>query len=177
MKGAIKMPIQNPLFFHQFPNFAQILRRAPSASAWIKGSSEFPMISGNVSFFQTAIGVLVSVQITGLPSSERTCRNQFFAFHIHSGGICNPDDAFADTQSHYNPDHCDHPDHAGDLLPILGNHGYAFEVFLTDNFSVDEIVGKTVIVHRNPDDFTSQPSGNAGTKIACGEIVRTLRRT
>ena len=78
MKGAIKMPIQNPLFFHQLPNFAQILRRAPSASAWIKGSSEFPMISGNVSFFQTAIGVLVSVQITGLPSSERTCRNQFF---------------------------------------------------------------------------------------------------
>lgn len=161
--------------FYPLPHFGQILRRQPSASACVKGGTEFPMISGNVSFFQTAIGVLVSAQITGLPSAESTCKNQFFAFHIHSGEICNPDDAFAETQAHYNPDHCDHPNHAGDLLPLLGNHGYAFEVFLTDNFSVDEIVGRTVIIHRNPDDFTTQPSGNAGTKIACGEIKRTQR--
>lgn len=135
------------------------------------------MISGCVSFFQTAVGVLVSAQITGLPSGESTCKKQFFAFHIHGGSVCDPADAFSETQAHYNPEGCAHPDHAGDLLPLLGNHGYAFEVFLTDRFSVDEIVGKTIVIHRNPDDFTTQPSGNAGTKIACGEIVRTQRRS
>ena len=50
-------------------------------------------------------------------------------------------------------------------------NGYAFSAFLTDRFTVKEIVGRTVIMHSSPDDFTSQPSGNAGEKIACGEIV------
>ena len=61
-------------------------------------------------------------------------------------------------------------DHAGDLPPLFGNHGFAFAVFLTDRFSVREVLGKTVIVHLKPDDFTTQPSGSAGEKIACGEI-------
>lgn len=42
----------------------------------------------------------------------------------------------------------------------------------TDRFYVDEIIGKTVIVHEDPDDFHTQPSGNAGKKIACGVILR-----
>jgi len=40
----------------------------------------------------------------------------------------------------------------------------------TDRFSVDEIIGRTVVIHSDPDDFLSQPAGNAGKKIACGEI-------
>ena len=42
--------------------------------------------------------------------------------------------------------------------------------FLTNRFRVEEILGKTVIIHDSPDDFTSQPAGNAGKKIACGMI-------
>ncbi len=148
-----------------------------SAAARLKGSSDYPAIDGTVQFYQTAVGVLVSVQVTGLPVSDEVCAQGFFAMHIHSGSTCtgNREDAFADTKTHYNPQNCDHPNHAGDLLPILGNHGYAFEVFLTDRFSIDEIVGKTVVLHRNRDDFTTQPSGDAGTKIACGEIMRKIR--
>jgi len=42
---------------------------------------------------------------------------------------------------------------------------------LTDKFTVEEIIGKTIIIHNMPDDFTSQPAGNAGQKIACGIIM------
>ena len=41
---------------------------------------------------------------------------------------------------------------------------------MTDRFFVDEIIGKTIIIHAHLDDFTTQPSGNSGEKIACGEI-------
>ena len=40
----------------------------------------------------------------------------------------------------------------------------------TDRFQPQDVVGRTVIIHDQPDDFTSQPSGNSGEKIACGEI-------
>jgi len=64
-----------------------------------------------------------------------------------------------------------HPHHAGDLPPLFGNNGYALSMFLTTRFSVSEIIGRTVILHSAPDDFTSQPAGNSGVKIACGVIV------
>jgi Cu-Zn family superoxide dismutase len=53
---------------------------------------------------------------------------------------------------------------------LFGNQGFAFMTVLTNRFSVDEIAGRTVVIHRSPDDFTSQPSGNSGPKIACGQI-------
>jgi len=43
---------------------------------------------------------------------------------------------------------------------------------LSDRFCVKEIIGRTVIIHSSPDDFYTQPSGNAGTKIACGVIQK-----
>ena len=58
------------------------------------------------------------------------------------------------------------------MPPLFGNSGRAWMVFLTDRISVDEIIGKTVVIHSNPDDFVTRPSGNSGVKIACGEIVR-----
>ena len=166
---------------HSFDNaqyFLQILRQCPSASADIRGSDEYPAIDGKVSFYQTTAGVLVSIQILGLPVSDVPCRESVFSFHIHRGSLCtgNQEDPFKDALTHYNPSGCEHPNHAGDLIPLFGNNGYAFQIFLTDRISVDEIVGRTVIIHLNPDDFTTQPSGNSGKKIACGQIVRTRRR-
>lgn len=97
---------------------------------------------------------------------------QLPSWQIHSGEQCTGDaaDPFAAALGHYDPDGCPHPEHAGDLPPLFSTRGYAFQVFLTDRFSLHEIVGRTVIIHSSPDDFTSQPSGNAGTKIACGRI-------
>lgn len=154
--------------------FLAALRRRPDAYAHISGSSEAPYLRGTVHFYQMKNGVLVAAEVRGLPDSGRQCERDFFGFHIHCGGQCsgNASDPFAAAQSHYNPERCPHPAHAGDMPPLFSNDGYAAQVFLTDRFTVREIIGRTVIIHSGADDFTSQPSGNAGTKIACGEIRR-----
>lgn len=161
------------------PNFpglmslASMLWQLPHAAAMVKGSAKYPDLNGQVRFYQTRQGVLVAVEVSGLPQPEGLCESPIFAFHIHSGGSCsgNEQDPFADVMAHYNPGDCTHPHHAGDMPPLFGNDGYALTVFLTDRFTVHEIIGKAVIIHANPDDFTTQPSGNAGEKIACGIIA------
>ena len=151
-----------------------LANKKPDAKASVKGSPEYNKINGTVEFFQTKYGTLVKVKIKGLPSSKEKCKSPVFAFHIHSGSKCsgNEKDPFADALTHYNPDNCKHPYHAGDLPPLFGNDGYAYMEFLTDRFRVNEVIGKTVIIHSNPDDFMTQPSGNAGMKIACGIIKK-----
>jgi len=57
------------------------------------------------------------------------------------------------------------------LPPLYENNGYAYMSVLINKFKVKDIIGKTVIIHESPDDFTSQPSGNSGKKIACGVVV------
>lgn len=154
-------------------DLAGLLRKKPDAQAIISGSEEYPDIRGSVDFYQTERGVLVVAGVSGLPNPMDRCKSPVFAFHIHSGGSCtgDMDDPFAKAMTHYNPNGCMHPYHAGDMPPLFGNDGRAFLSFLTGRFSVDEVIGRTVIIHSKPDDFTTQPSGNSGTKIACGRIV------
>ena len=104
---------------------------------------------------------------------EQNCSGGVFGFHIHEGNACtgNENDPFANAGGHYNPTNCPHPYHAGDLPPLFSNNGYAFMSVLINKFTVNEIIGRTVIIHSQPDDFTTQPSGNSGKKIACGEII------
>lgn len=157
-------------------NLYQIpLRRPPDACAVITGSPEFPNIRGNVLFYQAGAGVLVIAQINGLPEKAEACASNIFGFHIHEGTACtgNAEDPFADTGAHYNPQKCPHPAHAGDLPPLFSSRGHAFMVVFTDRFTIEEILDRTVILHAAPDDFTTQPSGNAGAKIACGQIRKT----
>ncbi len=155
-----------------FYNSMLNIKKRPYAFAKIKGSNENPHIDGIVYFYKSQAGVIVSIQLRGLPVSDDACKKPIFAVHIHSGGSCtgNNTDPFADAMTHYNPDNCEHPYHAGDLPPIFGADGLGFSAFLTDRFSAEEIIGKTIIIHSAPDDFTTQPSGNSGTKIACGVI-------
>ena len=171
------MVSRNESFYGRTQYFSHVLQQQPNAYANIKGSAEYPSITGKVYFYQTRHGVLVFPQVFGLPISEAPCKNDIFAFHIHSGASCtgNDTDPFADALTHYNPGNCAHPSHAGDLLPLWGNQGYSFQIFLTDRVSINEVMGKTIIIHRNPDDFTSQPAGNAGAKIACGKIEKYIK--
>lgn len=152
--------------------------RCPTASARIMGSPSYPDISGRVDFFPAGSGVLVVSEVWGLPVKEKNCPAGVFGFHIHEGADCTgtADDPFRDTGGHFNPGGCPHPAHAGDLPPLFGNNGYAFMTVYTERFSVRDVIGRTVIIHANPDDFTTQPSGNSGQKIACGQIksVRVL---
>ena len=150
-----------------------ILRRTPDARALVRGSSAYPNLMGTVSFFGTSSGVFVMADFKGLPAGMGACHTgSIFAFHIHEGGRCtgSAQDPFADAGGHYNPGNCPHPYHAGDMPPLFGNNGTAWTTFLTNRFKVPEIVGRTVVVHALPDDFTTQPSGNSGAKIACGVI-------
>lgn len=154
----------------------ELLRRRPNAQACLTGSEKYPALKGQVRFYQVCGGILVCAKITGLPEGE-SGRSPIFAFHIHEGGQCtgNEEDPFANAKGHYNPDNCPHPSHAGDLPPLFGVNGTAFSAFLTGRFTVREILKKAIILHAMPDDFTTQPSGNAGKKIACG-IVKPVGR-
>lgn len=142
------------------------------AMAVINGSAEFPDINGTVTFVQKKNGVLVTASINGLPQGGNECSDKIFGFHVHEGKSCtgNEQDPFADAKAHYNPNGCLHPFHAGDLPPLFENNGYAYLSVLTNRFSLPEIIGRAVIIHDMPDNFTTQPSGDSGMKIACGII-------
>ncbi|MBR2488984.1 MAG: superoxide dismutase family protein [Clostridia bacterium] len=158
-------------------SFCSVFSARPIATAFLKGSEKYPKIHGIVSFYNTVGGVIVRAEISGLPQNTDVCKNPIFAFHIHSGDTCqkNHNEPFASAGGHYNPDNCPHPYHSGDMLPLFGVKGKAFSAFLTDRFTIPEIINKTVIIHARPDDFKSQPAGNSGERIACGIITPTAR--
>lgn len=142
-------------------------RLCPSAKAIMRGGEDAPELRGEVLFFQEKCSVLVSARVFGLPQND----SGFFALHIHEGENCGGED-FADTGGHYNPEDAPHPMHAGDLPPLLSCGGCAYMDVKTDRFRVENIIGRTVIIHGGADDFHTQPSGNAGKKIACGVIKK-----
>ena len=152
--------------------YATLIRdRRPSAMARIIGSPAHASLRGEVEFYVTPLGILVSAEVRGLPHRVAG-RPHVFGFHIHEGGLCSGDagDPFANAGGHYNPTRVPHPWHAGDLPPLFGNDGYAWMAVLTNRFRLSDILGRTVIVHDSPDDFVSQPAGNAGERIGCGVI-------
>lgn len=151
-----------------------VLRGRAQAVASVTGSGDYPGLSGVVRFYQTSEGVIVYAEISGLPHGSPPCHGHVFGFHIHKGTGCggSMDDPFAGAMSHFDLNGCGHPYHAGDMPPLFENDGLAVCAFLTNRFSIGEVIGRTVIIHDHPDDFTTQPSGNSGTKIACGVIRR-----
>lgn len=145
----------------------------PEAAAWVSGNASNSQLSGLVKFYRTSYdGILIEAEIFGLPNVSDPGSTNFYAMHIHEFGDCS--DNFQKTGNHYNPAGKLHPEHAGDLLPLLSNQGYAWSAFYDKRFTIEEIIGKSVIIHSAPDDFTTQPSGNSGIKIGCGIIRRTL---
>ncbi|WP_462389454.1 superoxide dismutase family protein [Acidovorax sp. Q11] len=131
--------------------------------------------SGTVSFVQTGDGVQVSGEVRGLkPDSEH-------GFHIHEKGDCSSGDGMS-TGGHYNPGGKPHgahgagEHHTGDLPSLKADkYGVAAFSFVSRSISVagptNDITGKGLIVHRDPDDYKTQPTGNAGPRLACAVIV------
>ena len=168
-------------FQNENADFARIfLSHRPYAAAYIKGSASYPDTAGPLHCYPAGDrGILVVSKISGLPVETGICTQRFFAVHVHENGACRgtEEEPFKDAGGHYNPKQCPHPMHAGDLPPLLSNaRGKAFGAVLCDGFTLNEILGKSVIIHRAPDDFTSQPAGNAGERIACGTIVKNMSR-
>jgi len=149
------------------------------AVATIHGSSKYPNIKGYVWFIELENGIEVCVDIENLPAykSKTATTPQVgpHGFHIHEGTSCGDpsgDNPFSAAGTHYNPTNQPHGNHAGDFPVLIPSNGHAQMCFYTDKFTINEIIGKTVVIHESPDDYTTQPSGNSGAKIACGKIIR-----
>jgi Cu-Zn family superoxide dismutase len=137
-----------------------------------KNSSD---VSGTVSFTETNGIVSMKASISGLTPGNH-------AIHIHAIGDCSTDDGVS-AGGHWNPTNVDHgawessPFHLGDIGNIeVGSDGNGTISRVTDLWCVDcsdntkNIIGKAIIIHAGPDDFSSQPAGAAGPRIGCGEI-------
>ncbi len=144
--------------------------KAPEASAWIMGNTDYSNLCGLVQFYDTPVGgTLVIAELYGLPDKNTPGQSHFYAMHIHEQGNCTP--PFTQTGSHYNPTQMPHPEHVGDLPPLLSNQGWAWTAFYTDRFVPRDVIDRSIVIHSLRDDFTSQPSGDSGDKIGCGVIV------
>jgi Cu-Zn family superoxide dismutase len=144
--------------------------RATAALQPTKGSKTF----GEATFEQVGGKVKVTIFVQGLrPGGEH-------GLHIHEKGDCSSGDGMS-TGGHFNPQgkpHARHSDanrHAGDLPSLkAGKDGRAkvdveLDVITVGSGATD-VIGRGLIVHADPDDFKTQPTGNAGARIACGVI-------
>jgi Cu-Zn family superoxide dismutase len=130
-------------------------------------------VRGTVTFTQVNNGVRVVADITGLKEGEH-------GFHVHEKGDCSAPDG-SSAGGHFNPTGAPHggPDspqhHLGDMGNITADasgKAHLDQVFSFLTLSgTNSIVGHAVIVHGGKDDLTSQPSGNAGARVACGVIT------
>ncbi|MGE5416339.1 MAG: superoxide dismutase family protein [Acidobacteriota bacterium] len=151
------------------------------AVAKIKSSPSVPGISGTVNFKGVYGGTRVTVDITGLPP-YRPAEDGLppigpHGFHIHENGCCDigdPANPFMCAGEHWNPTNQPHGNHAGDFPVLFSNNGKAKMQFFTDKFRVSDVIGRSVVIHLNPDDYRTQPSGASGKKIACG-VIRAAR--
>lgn len=142
-----------------------------NAIAYIEGNASHPNIHGQICLCKTLNGgLIITAEIFGLPDEDNS--SHFYGMHIHEFGDCGNN--FANTGTHYNPDNAPHPIHAGDLPPLLSNEGYAWISFYDRRFSLEDVLGKSVVIHNMRDDFTSQPAGDSGDKIGCGVIEAAI---
>jgi Cu-Zn family superoxide dismutase len=148
----------------------------PKASADLqptKGST----VRGSVTFVQVGDKVRVNARVMGLrPNGE-------FGFHIHEAGDCSSGDGMS-TKGHFNPHGKPHAHagtsdrHAGDLPSLKSDGGGNATVsvdldIITVSPGPASVVGRGLIVHVQPDDFKTQPTGNAGARSACAVIQRS----
>jgi Cu-Zn family superoxide dismutase len=132
-------------------------------------------VSGTVRFQQQGEMLRVTGEVRGLkPNAE-------VGFHVHEKGDCSSGDGMS-TGGHYNPGGSPHgkhdamQHHAGDLPSLKADaSGLARVDFQTKSISVGahgDVTGRGLIVHRDPDDYTTQPTGNAGPRLACAVITK-----
>jgi Cu-Zn family superoxide dismutase len=133
-------------------------------------------VGGEALFVEGKDVVTLHLQITGAEPGAH-------AVHIHETGDCSAADA-SSAGNHWNPSHENHgkwgtaPFHHGDIGNVeVGADGRAQLTLASKLWTIGgapetDILGHAVIVHAKADDFTTQPSGNAGGRVACGVIVK-----
>ena len=131
-------------------------------------------VSGTVMFVQEGRKVFVIAELSGLKPGPH-------GFHVHEKGDCSAPD-FSSAGGHFNPDSQPHGDptagahHVGDMPMLVADaSGKAMARAELRTMSIGgggatDIVGKSVVVHADADDFRTQPAGNSGPRVACGII-------
>ena len=151
---------------------------SPVAVAYVKGGPLAPDLCGTVSFWEYGCGTWVSTAIRGLPPYEPATDDRPpigpHGFHLHENGDCTVGDEknpFQAAGGHWNPDDQPHGNEAGDFPVLFSNNGLSIMGFFTDRFQPLAAIGKAVIIHRYPDDYRTQPDGDAGPRLGCGVVV------
>ena len=153
------------------------VKAVPSVTAQLE-ATRGNTATGSVQFSDVGGGkILVSGEVRGLkPNAEH-------GFHVHEKGDCSSGDGVS-AGGHFNPagtahgQHGHGAHHVGDL-PVLkaDASGVARITFETAALSIgtetNSVLGRGVIVHRDPDDYTTQPTGNSGPRVACGVIRKS----
>lgn len=132
---------------------------------------------GTVTFTQHGDHVMVLADVTGLPP------NSVHGFHVHEKGDCSAPDAMS-AGGHFNPTGKPHGSvntldhHVGDMPNLTADaNGRARASFQLTGMTVapgaNSVVGRAVVVHKDPDDYKTQPTGNSGGRIACGVVVKS----
>ena len=126
-------------------------------------------VSGSVTFTASENGVQVTGNFEGLEPGNH-------GFHIHEYGDCTAEDGTS-AGGHFNPAENNHgapsdmERHMGDLGNIeVNENGSAAVDFADQTVTLDQIIGRGIIIHAGEDDFESQPTGAAGSRVACGVI-------
>ena len=133
-------------------------------------------VTGNVSFTQRGDKVVVIASVSGLKP------NQEHGFHVHEKGDCSSGDGMS-AAGHFNPKgnphghHSTPVRHAGDMPNLKadakGNAAITAELdVITVSEGPTSVIGRGLIVHAQPDDYKSQPVGNAGARLACAVIQK-----
>lgn len=143
-----------------------VINGKPDAFSCVMGQNIF----GTVCFYAVLGGTIMIYEIKGLPISEEG----IFGFHIHEGHTCLNDTniPYEKTKNHLNPTHQQHPYHLGDLPPLFATKSKAWGMIYMDKFKPIDLINRTIVIHEHADDFHTQPSGQSGNKIACGEIKK-----
>lgn len=136
-------------------------------------------VAGSVSFTEAGSRVRVEARVSGLAPGEH-------GFHVHEVGDCSAPDATS-AKGHFNPGGKPHGHHgggerhAGDMPNLVadaaGNARFSGELSqLSLDPGAQGIVGRSVVIHADPDDYRSQPAGNSGKRVACGVIRAAAAR-
>ena len=144
----------------------------------VLASASASLVSGKLRAAPMGDGVHFTGEVGGLGA------NSTHAIHVHEKGDCSAVDA-SSAGAHFNPTGAAHgragsgAHHAGDMDNIVADAGGLARVnahlrgVTLGGGAANDIAGRAVIVHAAPDDYASQPAGNAGARVACGIIVAT----
>lgn len=131
--------------------------------------------TGRASLTAAKAGVLIELEVTGLPPGK------WVAFHVHETGKCDAADHHKSAGKHFNPGETEHGflaangPHAGDMPnQYVGSDGVlraqVFNTMVVLDNAKNGIRGRALMIHENSDDNRSQPSGDAGARLACAVI-------